>query len=341
MDRPGNPSSLRRGPETSPSSRGKQEMGELRREREPLDNVMRVNTPENISFQYEVVGPFRRMWAYILDILISLVGYWILIFVFWMVFAFVIYPLVNSMGLAPIFDELGGMLVGFVFIGQFLVFWFYGAFCETYFNGATLGKSILQLRVITVDGHAIDGTAATLRNFFRLIDMMPMVTLGALFEVEEFTGVALPTGMFGLLVMMLNRRYQRLGDLVANTVVVNEEKARLPNLAKFTDKRVPQLAEMIPDSFFVTPSLALAIADYVEHRSTLNYQRASEIASFLAVPLLERFRLPSDTDHDLLLCSLYYKVFVKQDLGGDESVAAKDFAAIGPSEENVINPYVP
>ena len=289
---------------------------------------MRIRTPENISFHYEVAGPFRRLWAYLLDVLIAVVGYWFLIFLCWMLFAFAIGPLIEYMGLSGIFDEIGGVLIGFVMIGQFLTFWFYGAYFETYFNGATLGKSILNLRVITVHGHAVDGTSAVLRNFFRLIDLFPMVPMSAILEIPEAGGFALPTGIFGLIVMTMNRRYQRLGDLVANTVVVNEERSRRPQLEDFTDPRVPKLAELIPASFFVSPSLARSLADYVDNRRTLNYQRSSEIANFVAVPLIERFGMPADTDGDLLLCALYFKVFVQQELGDSQEVTEGDLASI-------------
>ena len=47
---------------------------------------------------------------------------------------------------------------------------------ETYYNGRTFGKMTAGLRVISTDGQAIDGVQATLRNFFRWIDLMPVVT---------------------------------------------------------------------------------------------------------------------------------------------------------------------
>lgn len=283
------------------------------REHAPLDNMMRVTTPENISFQYEVVGPFRRLLAYLLDLMISLGSYALFIFIISLIFSLVIAPMLETIGFAGLLDELGGVFAGLVSIGYFFTFWFYGAYCETYFNGATLGKSILKMRVITTDGHAIDGVQAVLRNFFRLIDVMPFIPISTLFESEFEIPIYLPTCFFGLVVMMLNRRYQRLGDLVSNTVVVSEMRTAMPDLEMFKDTRVPRLAELIPNTFFVPRSMARAVADYVDNRRTLNYQRLSEIASYLATPLLKQFQLPADTDHDLLLCSLYYKIFVHQD----------------------------
>lgn len=294
---------------------------------------MRVTTPENISFQYEVVGPFRRLFAYLIDVAISAGAYALLCFVVFLVFLFILAPIAAMLELDGLLNEIGGLSMGFLAVAYFLIYWFYFAYFETYYNGATLGKSLMRMRVISIDGHAIDGSQAVLRNFFRLLDLMPIISFSSLFEYYSEVDFSLaPTFFFGLTVMTLNRRYQRLGDLVANTVVVNEERARLPDLEMFQDPRVPKLAELIPDSFFVAPSMARAVADYVDHRRTLNYQRASEIASYLAVPLLERFGMPRDTDHDLLLCSLYYKVFIHQ-VDEDEAVAA--VGAIEPTSASI------
>jgi len=198
---------------------------------------------------------------------------------------------------------------------------------EAQYNGQTLGKRLTKMRVITTDGHAIDGVQATLRNFFRFLDVMPMVSVGTLFMIEPTDTQMdqilyfplIPTGLFGLIMMTVSRKYQRVGDLVANTVVVNEELKRLPNLATFTDERVPQLAELIPTSFVVPPTMAKTIADYVDRRKFLPYQRASEIASHLARPLLEKFGIPLDTDHDLFLCALYHKTFSSAQLDLDQA----------------------
>lgn len=315
-----------------PSSKkksGSEGKPKLKSESEPLDNIMRVTTPENISFQYEVVGPFRRLFAYLIDVAISAGAYALLCFVVFLVFFFILAPLAAMLQFGGLLDEIGGLGLGFLAVAYFLIYWFYFAYFETYYNGATLGKSLMRMRVISIDGHAIDGSQAVLRNFFRLLDLMPIISFSSLFEYSSEVDFNIaPTFFFGLVVMMLNRRYQRLGDLVANTVVVNEERARLPDLEMFQDPRVPKLAELIPDSFFVAPSMARAVADYVDHRRTLNYQRASEIASYLAVPLLERFSMAPDTDHDLLLCSLYYKVFIHQ-VDEEEAVS---IAEVGPPE---------
>lgn len=285
-----------------------------------LDTTMDVTTPENISFHYQIAGPFRRIFAYLIDIAISLGTYFAMVLLIYLLFTFAILPLAVRFGGMAIVVAIAGVLAGMVSVGYFIVYWFYGAYMETYYNGQTLGKRFTKMRVISTDGHAIDGVQATLRNFIRLLDIMPMVPFSALFLLDEPTMVGFPTCLFGLVVMSLSRRYQRVGDLVANTVVVNEELKQLPDLATFMDDRVPKLAELIPTSYVVPASMARAIADYVDQRKYLPFQRASEIASYLAAPLIDQFSIAADTDHDLFLCALYYKTFISsQTNGGDDT----------------------
>jgi uncharacterized RDD family membrane protein YckC len=286
-----------------------------KRENRMLDTTMRVTTPENISFNYQITGPFRRVFAYGLDILISLGAYFGMVLAIYLLMAFAILPLAALAGGSTLVEAIMGALGGLIAVGYFIVYWFYGAYMETYFNGQTLGKRILKMRVISTDGSAIDGVQATLRNFFRLLDIMPLVPFTALLELDTPAPGGLPTCLFGLVIMTLSRRFQRLGDLVADTVVVTEEKKRHPNLATFLDERVPQLAELIPTSFVVSGSLARVIADYVDQRKFLPFQRASETAGYVAAPLIEKFGLRPDTDHDLFLCALYYKTFASAENG--------------------------
>ncbi len=285
-----------------------------------LDTTMDVTTPENIAFHYQIAGPFRRIFAYLVDVAISLGSYFAFVLLIYLLFLFAIFPLAVRFGGLGVVTALAGMLGGLIWVGYFIVYWFYGAYMETYFNGQTLGKRFTKMRVISTDGHAIDGIQATLRNFIRLLDIMPMVPFSALFLLEEPSPLGLPTCLIGLVVMSLSRRYQRVGDLVANTVVVNEELKQLPDLATFMDARVPKLAELIPTSYVVPASMARAIADYVDRRKYLPFQRASEIASYVAGPLIEKFSIAPDTDHDLFLCALYYKTFITSQTNGDDQV---------------------
>ena len=275
-----------------------------------LDNQLRVSTPENISFQYVLAGPFRRFAAYLLDILISLGGYAIIIIAMWMLIG-LLSTLTAGTGMQVIVNAIVGIAYALMSVGAFLVIWFYGAYMETYYNGRTFGKMITGLRVTSHDGSAINAGKATLRNFFRLLDAMPSITPAYAFGLYD---VQFPIPLFavGLISMVVSRKYQRVGDLVAGTIVIVEEREFTYSLAQFEDARVPKLAELIPKDFNVPASLATALAEYVDRRRFLPYQRVAEVAAHLGEPLIQELKLAHDTNHDLLLCSLYYKTYIDQ-----------------------------
>ena len=245
-----------------------------------LDSIIRVVTPENIGFEYRLAGPFRRLPAFLIDFaIVAAINITI----------FVIFLLTVAWA--------GGMGVFAMLVTWFAVFWFFGGMCETLLNGQTPGKWLLGLRTLTYEGQPISALQAIFRNLMRAADLiMPLL---------------------GLVVMMFNRRFQRLGDLVAGTIVVVEERHWLTGVAKLDDPRAIQLAAYLPPNYIVSRSLAKALATYVERRKFFSPPRRKEVAKHLAEPLLAKFGLPGDTSYDLLLCSLFYRTFIA-DRGDDE-----------------------
>jgi uncharacterized RDD family membrane protein YckC len=256
----------------------------------PLDATIHVVTPENIAFEYRLAGPFRRLPAFLLDFCIGTAIFLALV-------------IAISLLITPASGSLAAALVLLLF---FVVWWFYGVLFETFMNGQTPGKHVLGLRVLSDTGQPINGMQATLRNLLRAADLL--------------------FPLLGLLVMALNRKYQRLGDLVAGTIVVVEERQWLTGVARLEDPRAIQLAAYLPPNFVVSRSLAKSLATYVERRRFFTPPRRREVARHLAIPLLERFGLPPDTSYDLLLCALYYRTFIA-DRSQDERHLAEAQAA--------------
>jgi uncharacterized RDD family membrane protein YckC len=96
------------------------------------------------------------------------------------------------------------ILVFGLWSGYFVLF-------EWLWNGQTPGKSMLKLRVIREDGRPVTVWEAAARNLLRLFDMMPF-----------------PFYSIGLVSVFMSSRDQRIGDLVAGTVVVREREAQAP-----------------------------------------------------------------------------------------------------------------
>ena len=97
----------------------------------------------------------------------------------------------------------------------FLIFSGYFAFFEWIWSGQTPGKRWLKLRVIREDGRPITFWEASVRNLLRTFDMMPA-----------------PFYSIGLISVFSSTRDQRIGDMVAGTVVIREREEEAPAFAQ-------------------------------------------------------------------------------------------------------------
>lgn len=282
-----------------------------------IDSHVEIVTPENIAFRYRVAGPFRRMPAFGLDLLIR-------------------FAIIIAVTMIAALSGLiaGGPAIGAMFIGYFFIEWFYGGVFETILNGQTPGKWIMGIRVLSLNGQPITPIQAILRNFCRFVDMMPLLSWQIF--APEYPAYGIPTFGFALVAAAFSPRFQRLGDIVCGTIVVIEERKWLTGVAKLEDPRVVQLASYIPMDFRPNRSLARALAAYVDRRRFFSPARRREVAHHLAEPLLARFGFPADTSYDLLLCALYYRTFVAD--RGDES-SPSTFTQLPTSPVPVAPPF--
>ncbi len=154
-----------------------------------------LELPEEIDLQVELANVGSRTLAILVDI--GLGG----------LVLFIIYAL-TMLFARDVADEFvtGQRLKVVAFFVFFGFQWIYFNFFEWLWNGQTPGKRLLHLRVIKVDGSPVSGVDVLLRNLSRPID-----TLG-------------PMGLIGLLMIFVSRKAQRLGDLMARTLVIHETK---------------------------------------------------------------------------------------------------------------------
>lgn len=253
-----------------------------------LDSRIAIVTPENIAFHYRLAGPFRRLIAYGIDL-----GLRILV----TVGLFILLAFSGALGT--------GVGIGLLLVAWFIISWFYGGLFETFWSGQTPGKWLMRLRVLTHDGQPINALQAVLRNILRAVDAMPVVPLPWLEGAMH-----IPIYSLGLVTMAMTDRYQRWGDLACGTMVVVEDRRLLRGVIQMDDAAVREMAGALPANYMPSPSLARAISAYVERRRYFGPGRRAEIARIVGEPLCQRFGLPGDTSHDLLLCALYYHAFL-------------------------------
>lgn len=280
-----------------------------------LDTTIEVITPENIAFDYQLAGPFRRLPAYAIDVVFR----WLLIFL-------ILVPMYLS-GIFLSFFGFGPFLLAATFLIYFVISWFYGTLMETYFNGRTVGKWVTGIRVIEVDGRPVTGRGALLRNLLRIADLAPMYAISNISEGAPPIYM-IPTGLVGLFTMMLTRRMQRLGDLAAGTMVVIDEKRwRLP-IEDVDDARVPALATYLPADYRISRTMARTLAVYVERRSMMSPARRREVARHLIDPILDQIGFRAEIDPDLMMYTLYYQAFLRPNADQYDNQTAVDLSAL-------------
>ena len=153
-----------------------------------------IDTPEQIALEFPLAGAGSRFLALAIDSLIQIGGLLAL----------------GLLGLGALWLRSAGfqasstwIVAGLLFAG-FAIYYGYFAVFEAMWGGQTPGKRTVGLRVIKVSGEPITTYEALLRNLLRIVDQMP-----AIYAV-------------GVLSVFFTSRNQRLGDLVAGTVVVQE-----------------------------------------------------------------------------------------------------------------------
>jgi uncharacterized RDD family membrane protein YckC len=167
---------------------------------------------------------------------------------------------------------LAGMGIGFeVAGGMFLLAWFfmrwwYPVFFEASKRGATPGKRILGLRVVQASGAPITFGQSVLRNFLRWIDEMP------LWPAAWTGGMHVPTMAFGLAAVMATKRFQRLGDLAAGTVVIYDRVLPEPAVP------APPPMEAARPAVALRPEEVRAVVAFRERAGLWSEGRRAEIA---------------------------------------------------------------
>ncbi len=161
-------------------------------------------TPELVEFDFVLAGLLSRALAWLIDSLIVTV----------LVVAVGI--VLSLAGVLALRDRLPAAFM----IAYFALDWGYFILLETIWSGQTLGKKALGLRVIQESGVRIGFLQAALRNLTRPFDRMPGAFLGIM--GPAFYGV-------GGLCAFLSARQQRLGDLLAGTIVVRERRLKIPS----------------------------------------------------------------------------------------------------------------
>ncbi len=203
---------------------------------------LQINTTQNVNINFTAASVGERILAYVID--------WIIKIAYAIVIYQIMFKLFQIDDLVMDMDYWSQMAIYVVF---YLPAMFYTLIFETILDGQTIGKRIIKIKVVKIDGYQASLSDFVIRWFFRIIDLNMM------------------SGVVALIAIIASSKNQRLGDMTAGTsVIALKNKVNInhtiledlktdymptyPNVIKLTDND----ARIIKDTF----TTARATRDY-------------------------------------------------------------------------------
>jgi uncharacterized RDD family membrane protein YckC len=271
------------------------------------EETLIIETPERVPLAFALASIGNRFLAVAIDHTIQYLGIAIVIIFF--LFAAGVFTSDD----ATIVDGLGvntpNWIIAVMILVLFLLFAGYFAFFEWWWDGQTPGKRLMKLRVIREDGRPITLWEAIARNLLRIFDAVP--------------GFVLPVYSVGLIVVFLNSRDQRVGDMFAGTVVIRERTDEAPTFAEtFSNpvadaafRRVQQRTAFDSDISSIAEPEIEVIESFLRRRWDLTERQRIWMAWRIALPIMFRLKPRYDAatfTYEGFLEELLHKYHAKQ-----------------------------
>ena len=146
-----------------------------------------ITTPEHVPIRLEPAGAASRFLATLVDF-------------------FLVSAISSAVGTILVLTIPGGIAMAIAITFNFVLTWGWHVFFEVRKQGRTPGKRLLKLRVIDSRGLPVSLYQSLVRNIVRVLDFAP-----------AFYGI-------GAIATLASRSRRRLGDLVADTIVIRESQ---------------------------------------------------------------------------------------------------------------------
>ncbi|MFI5139849.1 MAG: RDD family protein [Sphingobacteriales bacterium] len=238
--------------------------------------IITVHTTQNIDIDYEVGGLGERILAYVIDIAI-----------------FTALAIIGGILAANVLSSTG---IGIYFIILGLMLLFYDLVCETFFNGQSIGKLVMKIRVISLDGTRPKFSQYLLRWLFRMVD----------FSITSY--------LAGLVTIIVTDKGQRIGDIVAGTVVIrtktrttmssiifsNAEDTYQPvfsQAARLKEEEISLIHEVIENYFKTGSNMAVyKMADRIREHLSISLPPGMNSMQFLQTIIKDYSHITAQTD---------------------------------------------
>jgi uncharacterized RDD family membrane protein YckC len=170
----------------------------------------------------------------------------------------------------------GTPLVIILLVSAFLLVFAYPALFEALWRGRTPGKAVFGLRVVTNEGAPIGFRHAAIRSALSLVDQIGLFILGP---------------VPGVVSIFLSPSNQRLGDVVAGTIVLRERSgAKSPTAMVFPMPAGCEAYAATLDVAGVNPGDYTTVRSFLLRAPTLPFHLRGDLAHQLAMPLAARLR---------------------------------------------------
>ena len=250
-----------------------------------LRDQLSIETPELVGIELPLAGIGSRCVALLVDSVVQ--GFTLAALVVLILLLVAALPRVSSTQHAARLGDPAKWAIAVVILIPFLLQWGYFTLFEAFWHGQTPGKRLLHLRVIQQSGRPIGLFESMGRNLIRIIDMVPGFYL------------------IGALCIFTTRRQQRLGDMVAGTLVVHSIPAETPMLPAgtrtFTAAAFERPLQPVASKTLDLPADAVArlsrmdlqlIENFLVRRLDLPLDVGASLAEKLSHKMAEKMKLP-------------------------------------------------
>jgi uncharacterized RDD family membrane protein YckC len=254
-----------------------------------MSSQIEFETPENVQVAYQVAGLGTRFVAWFVDnILMFLAG--IVIFLLLICSGVITESVVRDISdsargsdrNSP-FDpnQVGLYFVGLIFLVTGLGSFVYYGCSELFLRGQTIGKRMSGIRVVRLDGFSLEPGSIFVRNIFRVVDHIPPLWI----------------------VPLVSGKSQRLGDMVAGTVVVADKPKPINDLRQSLAQSAAAGAKFVFDNAALKrarPQDFQAVERILERWTTLTDSQQRTLLDQVAPPLAARLKTDVPADDERL-----------------------------------------
>jgi uncharacterized RDD family membrane protein YckC len=231
-------------------------------------SVIQIATPFNIDLEFEIAEFHKRLFAYIIDFCVLVI--------YLMIMKNLYYG-----GLSRVSKSIMESRIGIDILTISVPMLLYSLVSEVLMHGQSLGKKIMKIRVISLEGGEPTLGQYLIRWMFRAWEW-PFLFGYVFFSTESIIAYTFITGFLGIVVVIIigvNKKSQRLGDIAANTVVVNTRSNLSVQDTIFMEIKQPDYHVKFPEVLKLTDRDINTIKNVVSHfYKTHNADTANRVA---------------------------------------------------------------